>query len=150
MTMTVENNLVRAGEGPVVSVVGTPVRVIVSSASTNGEYAILENVVQPGEGPPPHVHAREDEIFLVTRGRFRFWCAGETMELGAGDVFRGPKGVPHTFQNCGDTEGALHITSIPGGIDDFFAEFSDLGARPDFERAQEIGGRWGIQFLPPQ
>ena len=42
-----------------------------------------------------HVHEDTDEFFLVLAGRFRIQLPAETIELGAGDVYTVPRGVPH-------------------------------------------------------
>ena len=32
---------------------------------TGGAYFVMEALVPPGDGPPPHVHRNEDEIFYI-------------------------------------------------------------------------------------
>lgn len=87
---------------------------------TGGSCGVLEAVVPPGEGAPLHVHAREDELFRVLAGRFGFWCAGEYAELTEGGCIVLPRGLPHRFQNIGETEGRLMVVVTPGGFESFF------------------------------
>jgi hypothetical protein len=47
-------------EGRTIAVVGDVYRFLATSAETNGRYAVWETVVPPGDGPPPHVHSREE------------------------------------------------------------------------------------------
>lgn len=42
-----------------------------------------------------HHHDREDELFLVHRGRFRMEFRDRTVELGAGEMIVVPHGVEH-------------------------------------------------------
>ena len=39
------------------------------SPETGGAFALVEVTVQPGTEPPLHVHAHEDEAYLVLNGR---------------------------------------------------------------------------------
>lgn len=57
-----------------------------SADQTGGRLEIFEADVPPGEGPPPHVHEAEDEVFRVLGGRFAFWCHGDRVDLEAGGV----------------------------------------------------------------
>jgi mannose-6-phosphate isomerase-like protein (cupin superfamily) len=42
----------------------------------------LEMEYMAGAATPPHVHAREDEAFLILEGRCQFHCAEEIFEGG--------------------------------------------------------------------
>jgi mannose-6-phosphate isomerase-like protein (cupin superfamily) len=42
-----------------------------------------------------HSHDREDELFLVLKGRLRIEMESESVELGEGEMFIVPKGVRH-------------------------------------------------------
>lgn len=42
-----------------------------------------------------HHHAREDELFLVHRGRFRMEFRDRTVDLGPGEMIVVPRGVEH-------------------------------------------------------
>ena len=72
-----------------------------TAAETGGGAGLFEGHVPPGEGPPLHVHRREDEIFHIVEGRFRIWCGDRTWDVEPGAVVFLPKGVPHTFRNAG-------------------------------------------------
>jgi mannose-6-phosphate isomerase-like protein (cupin superfamily) len=37
----------------------------IPSYQTGGAYSLFEVVTQPGSGPPPHIHHREDEALYV-------------------------------------------------------------------------------------
>src|SRR6476620_9766788 len=58
------------GEGRVVGVLRDQSTFKVTSEETGGAYAILEQKIPPGHGPPLHVHRHETEIFYVLEGEF--------------------------------------------------------------------------------
>jgi quercetin dioxygenase-like cupin family protein len=51
--------------------VGTPLTVLgdqllkLTGQDTNDQFALIEQVNEPGAGLPPHLHTREDETFFV-------------------------------------------------------------------------------------
>ena len=55
-------------EGKRIGIVGDIYRFLATGEETGGQYALLEAVVLPGGGPPPHIHSREDETFYVQEG----------------------------------------------------------------------------------
>jgi mannose-6-phosphate isomerase-like protein (cupin superfamily) len=74
------------------------VRIHVSGDETDGRYCVLENVVPEGDMPPLHVHHEEDEVFHVLEGRISLFLPRRRVELAAGQTFRAPRGIPHTYR----------------------------------------------------
>ena len=100
-----------------------------------------------------HVHHLEQELFRVLSGRFRFWCAGEIMDLSDGDTALIPAGAPHTLKNVGSGGGQLLVTMTPGGADGFFEAFEEQGLIRfrDMPQIVEIAARNNLEFVgPPQ
>ena len=60
-----------------VAVAGDVYTLKLAGADTGGRCSLLEFVVPPGGGPPPHVHTREDEAFYVTAGELTFTVGGD-------------------------------------------------------------------------
>jgi quercetin dioxygenase-like cupin family protein len=58
------------GGGKVVGVLRDQSTFKVLSEQTNGAYAILEQKIPAGHGPPLHVHRHETEIFYILDGQF--------------------------------------------------------------------------------
>ena len=58
----------RLGEGRTVMVLGMPHHIKVASDENVGGVGVMEVIVAPGWGVPPHIHAREDEFFTVLQG----------------------------------------------------------------------------------
>jgi mannose-6-phosphate isomerase-like protein (cupin superfamily) len=123
----------------------------VSSRDTNGKFAIWEASVPSGNGPPLHVHHREDEWFYVLRGTFVFELDGRQMTAKPGTSILAPRNVPHRFQNVGWGDGRLLGMVEPGGVDEFFREVADTlgGARPAPERMAPIAAKYGLELLGP-
>lgn len=64
---------------------------------------IVQNKVEPGAGPPFHVHFKQDESLTVTKGRMGYQIDGQEekfLQEGESIIFR--KGEMHRFWNAGD------------------------------------------------
>ena len=122
---------VGAGEGERIrSPLGGDVTQIVRGELSNGALAALEAVNGPGEGPPLHVHTREDETVYVLEGEFR-WRLGEELSVGGpGSFVFIPRGVPHTWQVIGEGNGRMLVTFFPAGMEGFF---DGLAAMEEFD-----------------
>jgi quercetin dioxygenase-like cupin family protein len=53
-------------------------------------------------------------------GTFAFTLNGEQIEVNAGGFACGPKGIPHSFKNVGETTGKLVMLTKPSGLENFF------------------------------
>ena len=96
------------GEGKVVGVLRDQSTFKVTSEETGGAYAILEQKIPPGHGPPLHVHRHETEIFYVLEGEFEITIGGQKVTATAGAIVVGPRDIPHTFRNVGSQDAHLH------------------------------------------
>jgi quercetin dioxygenase-like cupin family protein len=65
---------------------------------TNGSLTVLELVIGPKQGPALHTHLREDELWYVLDGDFRFKTGGAMFRVSTGGMAFGPRGTPHAFQ----------------------------------------------------
>jgi quercetin dioxygenase-like cupin family protein len=127
------------GGGPTVR---NPVGGIVTFKATGedsaGTLTTFESVIAAGNGPPLHTHAREDEVLYVLEGEFRFQLREEIHEAPVGSLMYVPRGVPHCFQNSGETPGRLLIFFTPAGMEHFFGQ---TGGDPElFAKAAEVVG----------
>jgi quercetin dioxygenase-like cupin family protein len=54
------------------------------------------------EGPPRHIHHREDEVGTVTAGTLSAEIGGRRIDAGPGQSVQLPRGVPHRWWNESD------------------------------------------------
>jgi mannose-6-phosphate isomerase-like protein (cupin superfamily) len=117
-----ENNAVILDQdaGEAIWVLGDLYTFKVTGKETKGAYTIIDQVIQPQNGPPPHIHHAEDEAFYVVEGRFSFLCGEKEVVLGSGSFAYVPKGTLHTFKNIDNKAGRLLVTITPAGLEEFF------------------------------
>ena len=140
------------GSGKVFKALGDEVTVLLSGEQTGGAFAMAQIVTPPGGGPPPHWHTNEDEWFLVQEGRIELWRDGTWTEVPAGTAIFLPRGIPHTYRNCGDTPLRLIVHAAPAGFEVFFGRMAGACAAPggpDMQRIGEIAAEHGIFFAVP-
>ena len=143
--------LVPPGKGRVIRAFGDELHVHLDGADTGGRFAMFTAITPPGGGPPPHIHANEDEWFHVLEGRAEFFLDGVWTEAGPGTTVYMPKNSFHTFRNIGDGPLKQIIHAAPAGFEVFFgrcaAEF-EKGGPPDFPALMAIAAEHGISFPP--
>jgi len=101
----------------------------VRGADTNGSLTVFETEVAPGEGPPLHVHANEEEILHVLDGDVRFRIRDDIRSAPTGSFMFVPRGVPHCFQVVGKRPARILIVFTPAGMEAFFSGLSDALAK---------------------
>lgn len=138
---------VQAGEGKSLE---TPTRDRVTikahTRSTNGAMSVLEIVTEPKSGPALHTHLREDELWWVLEGEYRFKAGDDVFHVAAGGMAFGPRGIPHAFQNIGDVRGRLLIVTTPSGLERFFEQCAEA---PGTDVLAEVGIANWIEFAGP-
>lgn len=120
----------------------------VSGADTGGGLCIYDTVRSAPGGPPLHVHAAQDEWFLVTEGAFDIKVGEVTHHLLPGDSILAPRGLPHAFRNT-SPEGRILVAFQPAGtIEAFFVEGSRLSPLTPAAFA-ELSTRHGMRVAGP-
>lgn len=157
--MSIEPKISPGGEGRVGYLLTDKFRVKVSAEDSGGAFSLVEVEVPPGCGPPPHVHSREDETFIVLEGRLSFFLHDRVVEGGPGTTMFLPRGRAHRFQNRSEAPARALVLATPGGFERFLIEagdpLEDFGAPlpPPSEaavaRLLEVAPRYGIEMLPP-
>ena len=104
--------------------VGGSITFKVRGHETYGALLALETVAAPGEGPPLHTHADEDEFLYVLDGRFQFRLEDEVSEGPAGTCMYVRRGVPHTWRNVSDGAARMLVLFTPAGMETFFERFA--------------------------
>ncbi|HEY6377928.1 MAG TPA: cupin domain-containing protein [Candidatus Dormibacteraeota bacterium] len=127
MTGRVSPFVILPGEGTTIrGPVGGPTTFKARAETTNGTFTALENVIPPLQGPPLHLHVREDEMWYVLDGRVRFKADGRMFDAPMGSFMFIPRGTTHCFQNVGDTPARLLVMFTPAGMERFFEGLAEL------------------------
>ena len=98
-----ETGVLAAAEGRSIWVIGDRYTIKCDGNDTSGAFALIEAVVPPGNGPPPHIHGREDEAFYVLEGLYTFYTDSDPAEgIGPGTFVFIPPGAVHGFRTGPD------------------------------------------------
>src|SRR5215218_9671540 len=108
-TMSHPPTLRKPNEGRTIAVVGDIYRFLATGDETVGKYAMFEAIVPPGGGPPPHIHSREEESFLILEGEIMFMVGDERIVASAGTFANMPVGSLHSFKNATDKTARMII-----------------------------------------
>jgi quercetin dioxygenase-like cupin family protein len=154
------SGILNSGEGRAVWVVGDHYTVKASTEDTGGAFTLIEVLVPPKSGPPPHAHRREDEAFYVLEGEFEVHIDGQSLIAGPGSWVTLAKGSVHHFKNIGSAPAKMLILATPAGLDQFFLEAgrevtdtspeSGAATPEDTEKLLAVAPKYGIEIkLPP-
>jgi mannose-6-phosphate isomerase-like protein (cupin superfamily) len=139
--------IIRApGDGKVVSVLRDQSTFKVLSEQTGGAYAILEQKIPAGHGPPLHVHRHETEIFYVLEGQFEITIGDQKVTAPSGAMVVGPRDVPHTFRNTGSKDGRLLLTVIPGRFANYFIDVDGMND-DDLASIKALIAKYDVEIL---
>ena len=129
-------------EAVIANPVGGSIAFKVRGEDSDGRLLALETVAAPGEGPPLHRHASEDECLLVLEGEMRFLLDDSLESAPRGSFVYIPRGVAHTWQNVSDRPARMLVLFAPAGMERFFDGFAaGDGAGPEaFARAAAPAG----------
>lgn len=85
---------------------------------TANAYCVSEWWLEPGaDGPGPHMHEGNDEIFVVLSGTVSVLVGEDRVTASEGTIIIVPAGVTHDFCNTtGERAGLLNVF-IPGGFE---------------------------------
>jgi len=126
-------------KGKTLGVAGGNYRIILSGNDTDQNYSVIEMVVPPGGGPPPHEHPHMQEMFYVLEGEVEFKTTQGKFTMSAGDLVNIPfNGGIHCFQNISDTSVRLLCTVVPAGLDEVFEKIGVPAALGEFPPVPEM------------
>jgi mannose-6-phosphate isomerase-like protein (cupin superfamily) len=127
--------------GPGAGVAGSGPDVKATAAVTAGALTVMESTVT--QGPPRHVHAREDECFYVIDGTVVVTRGEDVFEAGPRSFVFLPRGIPHTFHAAGG-QADLLLIAVPGGIEHYFSE---INKAVSVEEQERIGAKYDIRVV---
>ena len=135
---------------PIVLPIGDPMTILAGGAETGAAMSVMTFEVSPLNGPPVHTHSREDELWFVLNGEFRFKAGDNMLYATTGGMAYGPRGLAHAFQNIGTVAGGLLVVTAPAGLEHFFQDWQSNRVDPRDEVAfSEFGAAYGLQFVGP-
>jgi len=142
--------IVHAGEGHRVRAFGNEIEFMLTGDQTADSLTVGLASVPAGNGPPPHVHPAEDELFLILEGEYRVYLDGEWTVVGPGAVVYLPRGSIHTFQVVGTSPGRHWTLQTPSGFERYFAKAAEVFSvpgKPDLTRLAAITREYGAHFV---
>jgi mannose-6-phosphate isomerase-like protein (cupin superfamily) len=80
---------------------------------TTGHTQLVVMMLRPGEDIGTEVHAHNDQILTFVEGTVRAEVAGDTRQVGPGDVVVVPAGTRHNFTNLGPGPARLYTLYSP-------------------------------------
>jgi quercetin dioxygenase-like cupin family protein len=115
-------------------------RVLVPGSETNGALSVMEFLDTAGHAPPHHIHEDEDEVWFVLDGEVSFFVADQRIDLHAGQIAHGPRGVPHSYLVRSETA-RLAVVFSPSCVEQWFTANGTPATRLDQEPAAFDIGR---------
>ena len=112
-------------------------------------------IIVPNAGPPPHTHAREDEVFCILKGTVSIYDDGERREAEPGTWIHLPRGTRHWLRNETVDPGEMLFHVAPAGIEDFFRSVGiprENDERPpfpyeeDFQQLKAFAPSFGMEI----
>jgi quercetin dioxygenase-like cupin family protein len=107
-----------------ISIAGGTYTILVTGEETGGRYCLIDMLVPPGGGPPPHRHDFE-EMFTILDGEIELTFRGEALRASTGSTVNIPANAPHRFKNKSDKPARLLCMCTPAGQEEFFIAVGD-------------------------
>jgi len=86
---------------------------------TNNRYCVSEWWLEPlSDGPGPHSHESNEELFYVLEGVMTFLIGDERVDAPKGTFIRIPADTIHDFMNRTDARAGVFNVFIPGGFEE--------------------------------
>jgi quercetin dioxygenase-like cupin family protein len=115
-----ESMIGTAEEAEVYDLGGAEHRILLDGQRTGGVAAVIEVIVLPGAGSPPHSDEREDLVWYVTEGTLEFDTDHGRVSLGSGGSLFCARGSRHAFENTGTQPAKAVMVAVPAGVEEFF------------------------------
>jgi mannose-6-phosphate isomerase-like protein (cupin superfamily) len=100
-------------------IVGDTYTILLSGADTDGRYCLIDMLVLPAGGPPPHRHDFE-ESFTVLEGAIEATFRGKKLVVRIGETVNIPANAPHSFTNASKEPARLLCICSPAGQEELF------------------------------
>lgn len=97
-----------------------------SVKETEGRYTMIEVTAEPRNAVPLHIHANEEEHFVVLEGSIHLTNGDEKLVLSAGGSATVKRGTVHAWCNLGDKPVRMLIIFSPGHMEKTFRLIGSL------------------------
>lgn len=121
----------------------------ISGKDTDGQLSVFEYTGLAKIGPALHVHLKQDEIFTVLEGSYRFVVGKDTHILGAGQTIFLPRNIPHTWIQLTDRGRMIYFLQPAGKMEEFFATMSRFTAPPSPAEIDRIHAAHDMKVVGP-
>jgi quercetin dioxygenase-like cupin family protein len=117
-----------------------------TAAETDGKVTVFDAYFPKGSGVPLHIHKLDEELFLVTSGKYKVAVADEEFELGPGEMAIAGIDVPRMFEAITDDAWIIVMTSPAGPAENFIRYMQNLQGPPSEEDIQYVAKEYGVVF----
>ena len=104
---------------PHIGLAGDTYTILLTGKDTAGRYCLIDMLVPPGGGPPPHRHDFE-EMFTLLDGEIEVTFRGAKSVVRAGETANIPANAPHHFRNASGRPARLLCLCSPAGQEEYF------------------------------
>jgi len=149
MSETVNETVLRPGQGRSIDLGNFQMSVKATGDITNGFFSLLEAEEPPNFGPPLHIHHDADEAFYVLSGEYIIFVDGRNFTCPAGSFIFIPKGMTHGFRVGSMPSRKLNLytpAAMVGYFDDLAAALSTDAAE---HAVSEIARRYSMEVVGP-
>jgi hypothetical protein len=142
--MDIQNLAFASGQGRVLWLLGD----LYTFKTTGHGLSVVELKAFPQNGPPPHIHGREDESFWVLDGQFSVLLGTERLTVGPDAFVHVPRATP----------GRMIVMLTPGGFEKFWEELGVPAVQtttpppPDpgiLDRILKLAPKYHLEIPPP-
>jgi len=91
-------------------------KIIESIIENGGKRTVIQGIIAPKAGAPPHYHNKCSETFEVVEGELSVWIGKKKSILTTGQTLTVEKTLVHAFKNESKSDIVINVTIEPGDI----------------------------------
>jgi quercetin dioxygenase-like cupin family protein len=157
MSFGTEPYVLSAGEGSSIWFLGTLQTYKAVGEDTRNAFTLVECLLPPGFGPPPHLHKQEEETFYLLEGELTVFCGDRRWKVAPGSFVFLPRGIVHGFTVEGLMPAKMLQITSPAGFEHFAAEMGEPAKEvvlpppgpPDVEKLLALAAKYHMQIQGP-
>ena len=117
-----------------------------TAKETDGKVTVFDSYFPKGSGVPWHRHLMDEELFLVTSGKYKIGIGDEEFELGPREIAIAGLHVPRMFEALTDDAWMIVINAPAGPAEGFLRYMQTLTERPGEEVFKRCEKEFGVLF----